>query len=393
MVMNNVVSLIVLFFVVFLPHVLHGQEKTINILYTGGMKGQLEPCGCSPKTDFGGLARLSGFLAAHGKGLSPYVLVDAGNFSPEDTPQGRLKVDAMLKSFGIMNYDAVAFMLDEQAFPDTFIASRINEYAIPVLSHQLPFNQTISIARDDFVINVGVGPANSTEGELAILLTDHPHSALEDTGGWDVVISSSGEELEDPVKVKETVFVSGYPRGEKLGILTLRFDEKERVKSFHNTWVPLGSDVEEDPVVRDVLDDYNAKTARLYAESERPPAGDTYLGVARCAECHQLFEESWKKTRHAAALASLEQVGKSGDPECIICHVVGFGEKGGFFSMETTPELANVQCEECHGLDREHINDYSRPMKAVTGEVCLKCHTKENSPDFDYPLYLKKIIH
>ncbi len=393
MTVNNALSLIVLFFVILVPCALHGQERTLNILYTGSLKGQLEPCGCSPKSDFGGLARLSGFLAAHGKGLSPYVLIDAGNFSPKDTPQGRLKVDAMLKSFSIMNYDAVGFMLDEQAFPDTFIASRIKEYEIPVLSHGALFKQTLSIVRDDFIINIGVVPASLTEGGLAVLLTDHPHAALEDTGGWDVVISSSGEVVEDPAKAGETLFVSGYPRGEKLGILTLEFDEMERVKGFRNTWVPLGSDVEEEPEVRDVLDEYNAKTALLYAESERPPAGDSYLGVAKCAECHQLFEESWKKTRHAAAFASLEQVGKAGDPECLICHVVGFGEKGGFFSMETTPELANVQCEECHGLDREHVNDYSRPMKPVTGEACLKCHTKENSPEFDYPLYLKKIIH
>ena len=33
------------------------KQRTLNIVYTGGVAGELEPCGCSPKTDFGGVAR------------------------------------------------------------------------------------------------------------------------------------------------------------------------------------------------------------------------------------------------------------------------------------------------------------------------------------------------
>ncbi|NOZ70255.1 MAG: hypothetical protein GXP46_13675 [Deferribacteres bacterium] len=67
--------------------------------------------------------------------------------------------------------------------------------------------------------------------------------------------------------------------------------------------------------------------------------------------------------------------------------------EGGFYTIETTPGLANVQCEECHGVDREHIEDFSRPMKPVSESVCLRCHKKDNSPDFDYQRYLEKIRH
>lgn len=81
------------------PPVIHGQAygqtRTLNIVYTGGVTGELEPCGCSPKTEFGGVARRAGYIAEQQKMLSPYILIDAGNFLDKDTPQRRLKAEAM----------------------------------------------------------------------------------------------------------------------------------------------------------------------------------------------------------------------------------------------------------------------------------------------------------
>jgi hypothetical protein len=373
------------------PVITHGQERILNLIYSGSINGELEPCGCSPKTDFGGLARLAGFLREHGDSLSPYILIDAGNFSAKDTPQGRLKFDAILKSFGIAKYDAVAFLSNEQAYPDDFLNPLIKEYRIPAVSYQS--KHAVSISQDAVNVHISTDPTSCTEGKLNILLTDHPVAEVGSVKGCDVIITSSGETLEEPLRVDESVVVSGYPKGKKLGILTLQVDDAGRTRKYQHSFWDLGSDVEEDSKVREVLDDYDLKVAKLFAESERPPASDTYVGVAKCAECHQLFEESWEKTRHARAFDSLEQVGKSNDPDCIICHAVGFGEEGGFYSIDTTPELANVQCEECHGLDKEHLSDFSGPMKVITEAVCMKCHTRDNSPDFNYPVYLEKIKH
>ncbi len=374
-----------------LPFKTHGQEHTLNIIYTGAIKGELEPCGCSPKTDYGGMARLSGFLSAHEEGLSPYILVDAGNFLPKDSPQGRLKVDAFLKSFAVMKYDTVAFMSSEQAYPDDFLSPLIKQYGIPALSYSS--TGAVSLSRGTVNVIIAVDPSDCLEGTLDILLTDHPAAQTENMSGCDVIITSSGETLEEPFNREKSIIVAGAERGKKVGILTLQVDDAGRVKGYQNSFRDLGNDIEGDGKVRAVLDDYDAKVARLISESVRPPASDTYLGAAKCAECHQPFEEIWKKTRHARAFESLEHVGKENDPECIVCHVVGYGEEGGFYSMSTTPALANVQCEECHGLDRGHMEDFSKPMRPVTKKVCLKCHTKENSPDFDYTIHLKKIMH
>ena len=385
--------LMVMLSVILLPPAIYGQSKTLDIIYTGSMSGELEPCGCSPKTDFGGVARISGYLAGHNKDLAPYMLVDAGNFTDKNTPQGRMKAKAMLQSFVIMKYDAVAFMKKEKGFPEDLFSPIIKEYKIPVISSMPLYEQSVSVNRDKFKINVSVDPENYQEGRLNILLTD---LSVRESGlikGWDVIIVSSGEILDKPLTVNKTIIATGYPKGKKLGILTLQIGNGGEIKNYEHRWQLLGSDIEEDAKIRNVLNNYDSKVAGLLRESEKPPEGTSYLGAAKCAECHQLFEESWKKTLHASAFSSLKQAGKSADPECIVCHTVGFGEQGGFQSIETTPGLANVQCEECHGLDREHIDDFSRPMKPVTKAVCLKCHTKDNSPDFDYPVYLEKIKH
>jgi len=382
----------------------YGQTRTLNIVYTGGVAGELEPCGCSPKTDFGGVARRAGHLAEHRKTLSPYILIDAGNFLDKDTPQGRLKAEAMLKAFSIMKYDAVAFLKMEKEFPYSFFSGLLKKYKIPVISDMPRYRQSISIKHDAFHVNVsvnpvrdlslnGVNPMNYQKDKLNVLLTDQSISEIKHLKGWDIIILSSGETLEEPLKVNGTVIVAGYPKGERLGILTLQIDNKEMLLNVKHRWQSLGKDIKEDINVRKVLKKYDAKIAKLLKNDYKPAADAPYLGVSKCAECHQSFKESWMKTRHAGAFATLKGVGKSGDPECLKCHTVGFGDSGGFHSIEKTPGLADVQCETCHGPGRDHLSDFSRPMQLVTESVCLTCHTKSASPDFNYPVYLEKIKH
>lgn len=375
------------------PMVSYAGEHRLNIVYTGSIHGELEPCGCSPKTDFGGLARLSGYLTAHRDELSPYILIDAGNFTDKDTPQGKLKAEAVLKSYNIMKYDAVGLMKNEMNYSPEFLIPLTTEHEIPGLSESFPFKRSVSIDRGGFKIHISAYPEEGRKDGINILLTDRPVSEAGLIKGWDVIIVASGDIVEEPLKLDGTVLLAGYPRGKKTGMLTLAGTGGGGVVTAGHTWLSFGPDVREDAQVRAVITEYDAKVSGLLKSAEKPAAGDAYTGVSGCAACHQPYEESWKKTRHASAFDSLVHAGKAHDPECIVCHSVGFGEKGGFFTLETTPALANVQCEECHGQGREHAEDYTKPMKRVNETVCLKCHTGENSPDFDFPVYFKKIIH
>jgi len=51
-------TLFIMLAVIFFPVTSSAGEKALNILYTGALQGELEPCGCSPETQSGGLARL-----------------------------------------------------------------------------------------------------------------------------------------------------------------------------------------------------------------------------------------------------------------------------------------------------------------------------------------------
>ncbi len=391
--MNRLLLSCLILFYLFLPAIASAEEIKLNIIYTGAVYGELEPCGCSPKTDFGGLARLSGYLVEHAEELSPLILIDAGNFSLKDTPQGRLKAEAILKSYNIMKYDAVAFLRNEGIFPSGFFDHILNQYKLPAVSGMTGYERSVQEKRNDLDLNISIDPAGHLKEKLNILLTDLPLSECKDIKEWDLIITSSGEKLEEPIIINKTVIIAGYPKGEKFGILSLEIAQDGVEYGFKHRWQPLGNTIEEDIRVREVLNAYDKKVAQLLKDMKYISEETTYLGVSKCAECHQLFVESWEKTPHAHAFSSLQESGKSSDPECIVCHVVGFGEKGGFHTIEKTPELANVQCEVCHGLDREHLSDFSRPMKPVTESICIKCHTASNSPDFNFQAYFDKIKH
>jgi len=81
------------------------------------------------------------------------------------------------------------------------------------------------------------------------------------------------------------------------------------------------------------------------------------------------------------------------NPECIGCHVVGFKKKDGFADNATTPALANVQCEACHGPAGRHLENPAVPYGRAGKSACLPCHTRENSPSFDFNVYWPRIRH
>ncbi len=169
-----------------------------------------------------------------------------------------------------------------------------------------------------------------------------------------------------------------------------------------------------------------------------------YIGSAACAKCHAAEYAKWKETKHSHAYEALEKLAtrpslRQFDPECVICHTVGFEYKTGFASKEKTPELMNNGCENCHGPGSAHAakpqdadllkalapwklnradklptleflkkmadlpenergkieipNSLQRVVRALDGQVCRKCHDLDNDPKFDIWTYLPKVYH
>lgn len=139
-----------------------------------------------------------------------------------------------------------------------------------------------------------------------------------------------------------------------------------------------------------------------------PPADQEYTGVKRCASCH--FEQfmAWRTTQHSKAFELLPPQYQK-DEKCLKCHTTGYGEPSGFKDFATTPALAGVTCESCHGPGSKH-EEICQPfakIKELTPEqeaklrgsiwlmlpqnVCVECHkTKGHHPSETPPALRKK---
>ncbi|MGA2616551.1 MAG: cytochrome c family protein [Thermoguttaceae bacterium] len=138
------------------------------------------------------------------------------------------------------------------------------------------------------------------------------------------------------------------------------------------------------------------------------PTGQTYTGAKRCSSCHFKQFMAWKKTKHAKEAWESVTAKYQSDPECLKCHVTGYGVAGGY-AAGTTPEvlqnLLGTTCEACHGPGSKHeeiAKKYTTKKKLEPDEekevrgsvykvlpqnVCIQCHTPQSHKD--HPKYDK----
>ncbi len=218
---------------------------------------------------------------------------------------------------------------------------------------------------------------------------------------------------------------------------------------------PEGDDAAKANGVLPLLEEYTrqvkdrnflAKVARTphSAQLQKPELNLSFVGSDRCLGCHAGEFAKWKESKHGHAYEGLEVYAKRPgnrqfDPECIVCHTVGYGIKTGFESTEKTPGLKDVGCESCHGPGSGHmsaprdaellklmspwkltptdrlpdvatferiakapvggpggITDLPAPQQRIVNAVsqaCTKCHDHENDPHFDLAKYWPKVVH
>lgn len=120
--------------------------------------------------------------------------------------------------------------------------------------------------------------------------------------------------------------------------------------------------------------------------AQSPISNASYVGDNTCEPCHKKQSETFSKNTHNNAYTvlkdterykKLKEEGEEG--RCLKCHVTGYGRKGGFIDEKTTPELAKVGCEGCHGPGSEHkaVNKDEIAVKKKTilrKPSCGTCH-------------------
>lgn len=105
---------------------------------------------------------------------------------------------------------------------------------------------------------------------------------------------------------------------------------------------------------------------------------DQYVTTAKCKTCHEAQHEFWLGTKHSKAVASLVKTGDQHRYDCIGCHSLGYGTA--FLDTSKIGPWAEVQCESCHGPNRQHLdNPQEFPFAKIRETTCLACHNKEHT--------------
>ena len=206
---------------------------------------------------------------------------------------------------------------------------------------------------------------------------------------------------QDDMKLKELRFLE--LKEKELEKTLLAFEDKNFYK---HTPIPVQLSVKDDPKIIKGLEIYRAESAKLYkpkvaelTEKELPekeiiahiPKESPFVGAVSCKRCHEVNYRNWLKTKHAKASQTIIASPKYSQEECLICHSTGYGKMGEYATVEEIPfYLRGVQCEACHGEGKGHPGKGAIERKVTLG-VCRNCHTKDQSPTFNYIAYLEKI--
>ena len=410
------------------------ESKSILIVYTGNLLAELKPCGCAKEEDQGGIERRMQYLKDLRKNKPNLLLVDTGDHFKEPTRQGKLKAETLMKATKMMKYDSVALgerdlvygsrFLKSQSIP--FVAGNIELENFPLNKSRIKnFKNGLKVATlsvvdpdlfylnnhsglkipdPDQFVSREVSRIQESNPDLIVLLTHMDRKkALKflDKKGVDIVINGHINSETDTVDMKpfykdDKIFVQSSPRGQKMGEIKISLDEKQKI-SFEHRMVRLDSSIKNDPEMVKLYEIYNEKIEAIFFESlaakRNKDKASVFAGEAACKTCHSGAHEKWSASRHGRAYETLRKINKAFDPECLVCHVVGYNTPGGFISELDTPGLKNVQCEVCHGPGKEHISSPKPGFGMEAGNACKKCHVKNHSPRFNFTKYWPKIKH
>ena len=416
-------------------------EPNLTLLISGEELGYLEPCGCAGG-QLGGFPRRDSViqqLAGKGETLLP---VANGDLIDDATRQSELKAEigfAALKEMGYVAYnvgerdllfgiDRLKYLQGASGLP--FLSANLfhgeNRVFQPFVLHtvNLQDNQIqvaiIGILSQSFEIHVeNAGADLRLENPVAVLtdLVDSleetadlivllAHADLAESEGLavafpqiDVIVSGHEQEelQEDPVFIENTVLLNTGTKGKAVGQLDIQWSDDKAVPDYGFQALSLAERLPDSPRMIELLTLYqqmlSAENRSVDLEREPPATGGMYVGSASCKGCHAEAYTIWKQSKHAHAYQTLVSHGHAADPECLTCHTVGFGFQTGFVSIETTPNLPDVGCENCHGVGGNHVKNPQKGYGQVTKADCLTCHTAQNSPKFNYEVYLPRIRH
>lgn len=422
----------------------------LRLLVSGAMLGRLEPCGCA-SGQLGGLARRMQHV---GEQQGYDLLLEGGELVDGDTALDALKLLTAAQVLFAMQrrYDALGvgardlrvpaadwrmflagapvvasdLVVDAPDWPaQPFVAKEVRGVAVRVASLLLDRQAAAGAGITHLPPAEGWqrALAGATPATRRILLAHGDDAAIRQlipqlAPPPDLVVgvdTAYSEPTAAPSRVGNVPLVFAGSRGRVLLDCWLHRGPDggqvacELVPLPASKTVPGGGG---DPQVKDVIlahrNDVQAQGLLTQLAERRPTAsGASYVGTATCAACHPTALAAWEKSKHAHAWQTLVDAEKdpkrygwpvTAYPDCVACHVVGYGERSGFRSVADTPHLTDVGCERCHGPGSEHVAaGGQKPLGLLGGaqpsQLCTQCHDYEQSPTFVYGDAWTKIRH
>jgi len=418
-------------------------EKTAPravLLYSADNQGVLAACGC-PSNPSGGLAKRVALIEQYRRTRRHVVVVDAGDLFPDKPNPVKVKYLAM--ALGRANWDALG--LGDQEFD--LGAARLKELAC---EYKLPFvcsnvrDEAGSFVAAPHVIRevprptpgappwrigifsviadevYGFPPLEWRKGLKVEPPIEAARREVKELAGCDLVVALSHQSIldtrrlaadvpgihvivsgHDPILLKkperagDAVIVSTGEAGCILGALSVGRGADGR-PAFRQDLTELTAHV---PDAQWVMDLYWAYVKE--AKDKPPPDWNltpipaSYDPPEACGKCHPDAYRKWSRSHHARAYESIRKAGRQDDPECVVCHTMGFGRKGGFVSMSQTPAFGRVTCQACHIVTADHDDKKINPEPKINinSRLCMSCHGPVQSPKFDYFVYKPRILH
>lgn len=423
---------------------------SLVLFFTRDTRGNIEPCGCT-QNQFGGLPRRASALDR--EAAWPTMLIDVGNATRGTREWDKLKLRYILAGMKAMGYSAMNVGRREVGFSGKELADLSASSGVPFVSANVVEAATLRPVVAPYVVEeieglrvaiTGVVP-KETEGVAAGLAVLDPEQALlkllpdlsaksdmivlaadVDMDGMkrlasrfyevDVILGGDvRESTERPERVNGVLIAAVAEKGKTLGRVDLHLDREGKVKDGDGKAIQLDEALPDAPdmvsIIARMKEEQKSKELSDAATHEdlEPIAGaasvagaSRYAGAAECRECHEKEHGRWQGSVHAGARETLAARGYAYDRDCLECHVVGLGARDGYRSEKLTPHLTGVQCESCHGPGGGHVDLYrskkgeksdAKALVSAAQGACVRCHTKERSPQFTYDAYWPKIRH
>ena len=395
-------------------------NNSFRILFTGNTQGYLQPCGCF-SGQLGGIARRATLIKKLRQTNPSLLHIDIGKMFPVADEVDRLyqlSSDAYIQSMKLIGYDLVHLIEDDLNWAqqiDSLISSfplisnipnkpasikqvkilECDMYRIAFISATLT-NQTGDSMQNllSFVRNQ-THQLKSENVDLFVLLTDLEKDECTQLArqnlGMHVILSvAESETLAFPVG--DTLIVFAGDKGKRIGVVDVQLSESPVARV---QYLDVSDTIVPDTAVEDVIHELYEKISQnpelskshIMLPSQLIPesSANYFVGADPCRVCHSEEHDQWLETKHAYAFNTLKQVQRSLHPNCVPCHVTGFGNDSGYQFGNPSNELyEGVQCESCHGPGGLHVSAPTGPYmkKQVDSKVCLECHDAEHSLGF-----------